>query len=149
MERWWSAGHRSGSIRFEGNRVEEKKPTAVPGRPGPTVPDLDVLEGECDVEFVRAGGPGGQHRNKVETGVRMLHRPTGIRVTATERRSQSQNRRAALERLREILVERARPVKLRRPTRKPRGVRQGELDDKRRRARTKALRGRTDARQLD
>jgi ribosome-associated protein len=56
---------------------------------------------ECDEKFFIASGPGGQHRNKTETGVRLTHRPTALTVTATERRSQLQNRGAALERLRE------------------------------------------------
>ena len=43
------------------------------------------------IQFLRASGPGGQHRNKTETGVRLRHIPTGIVVTATERRSRRQN----------------------------------------------------------
>jgi protein subunit release factor B len=65
--------------------------------------ERDALERETDVTFFVAGGPGGQHRNKVETGVRLLHRPTGIVVAATERRSQAANRDAAFERLAERL----------------------------------------------
>ena len=40
-----------------------------------------------DEEFFVASGPGGQHRNRTESGVRLTHRPTGIVVLATERRS--------------------------------------------------------------
>ena len=46
--------------------------------------------------FFKSPGPGGQHKNKTESGVRLFHRPTGILVTATERRSQFQNRAVAL-----------------------------------------------------
>ena len=58
-----------------------------------------ALERDTDVEFFIAGGPGGQHRNKVATGVRLRHRPSGLVVTATERRSQSANREVAFARL--------------------------------------------------
>src|SRR5919109_4053626 len=79
--------------------------------------DRESLERDCDIEFYVAGGPGGQHRNKVETGVRLKHRPTGIVVTATERRSQSANREAAYQRMAERLEDLQRVRKPRRPTR--------------------------------
>jgi protein subunit release factor B len=78
--------------------------------------DRESLERDCDLEFFVAGGPGGQHRNKVETGVRLTHRPTGTVVTATERRSQSANREAAYERMAERLEKMQRVRKARRPT---------------------------------
>ncbi|MGH9803511.1 MAG: peptide chain release factor-like protein, partial [Blastocatellia bacterium] len=78
--------------------------------------DRESLERDCDVEFFVAGGPGGQHRNKVETGVRLTHRPTGVVVTATERRSQSANRDAAYERMAEKLEKMQRPRKPRKAT---------------------------------
>jgi hypothetical protein len=58
------------------------------------------LLAECDVRHERRSGPGGQHRNKVSTAVVLLHRPTGVRAEANERRSQFDNRREALRRLR-------------------------------------------------
>ena len=60
----------------------------------------DELLAQCDVQFVRRSGPGGQHRNKVSTGVVLVHRPTGIKAEANERRSQAENRTAACLRLR-------------------------------------------------
>jgi hypothetical protein len=52
------------------------------------------------VETFRASGPGGQHRNKTDSGVRLTHRPTGVVGKAVERRSQHENRAQALRRLR-------------------------------------------------
>jgi hypothetical protein len=52
------------------------------------------------LEAIRSAGPGGQHRNKVHTGVRLTHLPTGAQGMATERRSQLENKHMALFRLR-------------------------------------------------
>ncbi len=54
----------------------------------------------CQFRRQRRSGPGGQHRNKVETGVFIEHTPTGVTAAATEKRSQDANRRRALFRLR-------------------------------------------------
>jgi RF-1 domain len=62
--------------------------------------DSDALAAECDFRATRRSGPGGQNRNKVETAVILTHRPTGIIAEASERRTQGENRRAALFRLR-------------------------------------------------
>src|SRR5437867_1918085 len=58
------------------------------------------LLAECEKCFTRRSGPGGQHRNKVETAVVLVHRLTGVRAEANERRSQARNRQVALHRLR-------------------------------------------------
>jgi len=68
----------------------------------------DALLRSCTIQRTRGRGPGGQHRNKVETAVRLVHLPTGVVATATERRSQDQNRRAALFRLRVKLALKSR-----------------------------------------
>lgn len=62
--------------------------------------NTEKLLAECDSRRQRRSGPGGQHRNKVETAVVIVHRGTAIKGEATERRSQEQNRRMALFRLR-------------------------------------------------
>jgi ribosome-associated protein len=99
-----------------------------------------ALQAECDEAFFVASGPGGQHRNKTESGVRLTHRPTGVTVSATERRSQAQNRGAALERLRERLAELGVEPKVRRPTPPTRGSKERRLGEKRHRAARKAAR---------
>jgi hypothetical protein len=62
------------------------------------------LLADCKTQRQRRGGPGGQHRNKVETAVVITHRPTGAIGAASERRSQDLNRQAALHRLRIALA---------------------------------------------
>lgn len=104
--------------------------------------DRESLERDCDMEFFVAGGPGGQHRNKVETGVRLTHRPTGIVVSATERRSQSANREAAFERLAERLEERQRVRRPRRPTRPTGAAKARRREEKSLRSKVKRGRGR-------
>ena len=87
-----------------------------------------------------ASGPGGQHRNKTESGVRLVHRPTSVTVTATERRSQHENRSHALARLRERLEALAFVPKKRRPTKPTRGSKERRLDAKKQTAQVKKLR---------
>jgi ribosome-associated protein len=91
-----------------------------------------ALLAACEETFFTAGGPGGQHRNKTESAVRLTHRDTGVTVTATERRSQAQNRAAALERLRDRLAALGHEPKRRRPTRATRGSQERRLAAKRR-----------------
>lgn len=59
-----------------------------------------ALEEECVVTRTRRSGPGGQHRNKVETAVVIVHTPTGVRGEASERRFQAENLSIAWHRLR-------------------------------------------------
>jgi protein subunit release factor A len=91
----------------------------------------EALASECDEEFFVAGGPGGQHRNKTASGVRLVHRPTEVTVTATERRSQAQNRSVALVRLRERLQALSHVPKRRVATKPTRGAKERRLAEKR------------------
>lgn len=71
------------------------------------------LLAQCEVHTYRASGPGGQKRNKTDSAVRLHHGPTRIIVTATESRSQHENKARALRRLRRSLaLEVRRPVDL-------------------------------------
>ena len=71
---------------------------SVPVHPAALRPEQ--LLAQCDVRRLRRSGPGGQHRNKVETAIVLCHRPTGEKAEASERRSQAENRSVALFRLR-------------------------------------------------
>lgn len=102
--------------------------------------DRESLERDCDLEFFIASGPGGQHRNKVETGVRLTHRPSGISVTATERRSQHANREVAYERMAARLEEMQQISPPRKPTRPTAASRERRLEEKRRAAMLKKQR---------
>ncbi len=68
----------------------------------------DLVFHEKDIEFktMRASGPGGQHVNKTESAVRALHKPSGIFVTASESRSQKENKKSAIEKLKEKVKQR-------------------------------------------
>lgn len=102
--------------------------------------DRYALERSVKVTTFRSSRPGGQRRDKAETGVRLVHGPSGVVVTATERRSQAQNRQIAFERLKvrlEKLNQRPRP---RRPTSRPRSAEHRRLEDKARQAQKKRRR---------
>lgn len=70
--------------------------------------EIQVHQNDLDISFFRSSGPGGQNVNKVETAVRILHKPTGIVVSSQVERSQSRNRDLALEVLRAKLYEQKR-----------------------------------------
>ena len=59
-----------------------------------------ILLAECEVDRYRASGPGGQHRNKTESAIRLRH-PNGVSAIAEDTRSQGENRAIALRRIRE------------------------------------------------
>jgi RF-1 domain len=77
----------------------------------PAALDPAALATQCEFRATRRSGPGGQNRNKVETAVILTHRPTGITAQASERRTQGENRRTALHRLRlELALTVRRPI---------------------------------------
>ena len=66
---------------------------------------IEYSKTDLSFETFRSSGRGGQHVNKVETGVRVIHNPTGISVISTDARSQHMNKQIAIERLSNILAE--------------------------------------------
>lgn len=66
---------------------------------GTKKPFLSVTMKDCDLQTFRSGGPGGQHQNKSETGVRIVHRASGAVGESREHRSQLQNKQAAWRRM--------------------------------------------------
>ena len=108
------------------------------------VPRADLLAA-CRVDTFRAGGPGGQHQNKVESGVRLTHLPTGIVVTSRRHRSQRRNREDALDRLEAELESRSRTRRPRIATSVPKREKRKRLEAKKRRSRLKRLRDRPGA----
>jgi ribosome-associated protein len=99
-----------------------------------------VLAREVVIETFRAGGPGGQHRNKTDSAVRLRHLPSGVTVIAADSRSQHRNRETAFVRLIAKLKRLNRIPRPRVPTRVPKGAIERRLAGKKRRQKIKRLR---------
>jgi len=145
-------------------QLEEDQPPP----PGVEIaPGVRVAESDLRFEFVRSSGPGGQNVNKVASKARLeldlevlraklrpraidrLITLAGTRLTeagvlmlvSDDSRSQHANRRACLERLRELIVEAMRVPKVRRKTKPSRASKQRRLEAKKQRGEIKKLRG--------
>ena len=101
--------------------------------------DEELLR-ECEVETFRSGGPGGQHANKTESGVRLRHVPSGIVVRSQQERSQHRNKALCLQRLRKRIAQLNHLPAKRVATRVPRAAKKRTLEEKARRSQIKRLR---------
>ena len=117
-----------------------KDPGMTSTDPPPIPEDDQDLLAECRIQTFRSGGKGGQHQNTTETGVRLIHLPTGIRCESRTERSQRRNRDLALARLRARLEALHQQPGPRIRTRVPRSQKKKRLEEKRRRGHTKKLR---------
>ena len=85
------------------------------------------LAREVRIDTFRAGGPGGQHVNKTESAVRLVHLPTGVTVAVSDTRSQIRNLAIAYERLAAALARRAQRPKPRRATAVPKAAKRRRI----------------------
>ncbi len=117
-------------------------PSRQAQRPPPYSLDRNALEREVVVEVFRASGPGGQHVNKTQSALRLIHLPSGVVVMSQDSPSQFRNRETAFKRLIERLKRLNHVPKKRVATKPSFGARQRRIETKKLRASTKRTRGR-------
>ncbi len=114
---------------------------------------LEQLQAQCFFSYTRSSGPGGQHVNKTDSAVVILHKPTGLKFKVNEFRSQYQNKQCALERLQAILQKKEADILLKqaalrfklKPKRRPRSLKEKILKTKKLTSQKKSLRRVTEA----
>jgi protein subunit release factor B len=114
----------------------------APLQPPPYTLDRDLLEREVEVQVFRASGPGGQHVNRTESALRLVHPPSGVVVIAQDSSSQHRNRETAFERLVERLgrLNYVKPTRV--PTKPSRAAKKRRVEGKQRTGAKKQMRGR-------
>jgi len=101
---------------------------------------INIKKSDIEIEFYRSSGPGGQHKNKTATAVRIRHIPTGIVAQASERRSQHLNKEVAMERLKKAIAKLYYKPKKRIQTKISISQKKKRLDEKKKIAIKKTLR---------